>query len=76
VQRGLMEQFGMPAIAPTELAQITVPTTLIWGRHDLATPLSVAEAASARYAWPLHVIEAAADDPALEQPAAFLRALG
>ena len=27
------------------------------GRHDLATPLSVAEAASARYGWPLHVIE-------------------
>jgi len=25
-----------------------------WGRHDLATSLQIAEAASARYGWPLH----------------------
>ena len=71
----LMEQFGMPAIPPAELERIAVPTTLIWGRHDLATPLAVAEAASARYGWPLHVIEDCADDPPIEQPEAFLRAL-
>jgi pimeloyl-ACP methyl ester carboxylesterase len=57
------------------LGRITVPTTVIWGRHDLATPLRVAEAASARYGWQLHVIEEAADDPTLDQPEAFLRAL-
>jgi pimeloyl-ACP methyl ester carboxylesterase len=71
----LMQDFGAPAIAPAELARITVPTTLIWGRHDLATPLPVAEAASARHTWPLHVIEDCADDPPLEQPETFLRAL-
>ena len=38
-QHSLMEQFGMPAIPPAELARIAVPTTLIWGRHDLATQL-------------------------------------
>ena len=32
----LMEQFGGPAIDPAELERITVPTRLIWGRHDLA----------------------------------------
>ena len=37
--------------------------------------LNVAEAASVRYGWPLHVIENARDDPAIEQPAAFLEAL-
>jgi pimeloyl-ACP methyl ester carboxylesterase len=74
-QQGLMEQFGMPAISPMELERIAVPTTLIWGRHDLATPLSVAEAASKRYGWPLRVIEGAADDPPIEQPKAFLTAL-
>jgi ubiquinone/menaquinone biosynthesis C-methylase UbiE len=52
-----------------------VPTTLIWGRHDRATPLSVAEAASARYGWPLKVIENCNDDPPVEQPEALLRAL-
>jgi hypothetical protein len=37
--------------------------------------LNVAEAASARYGWPLYVIEDARDDPAIEQPEAFLGAL-
>lgn len=71
----LMEHFGTPAIAPADLARITAPTTLIWGRHDLATPLRTAEAASARYGWPLRVIENCADDPPVEQPEAFLQAL-
>ena len=56
------------------LERIDVPTTLIWGRHDRATPLAVAEAASQRYGWRLEVIDGAADDPTLEQPEAFLRA--
>ena len=71
----LMAAFGMAAIPPEDLARITVPTTLIWGRHDLATRLAVAEAAAERHGWPLHVIEDCADDPAIEQPEAFLRAL-
>jgi pimeloyl-ACP methyl ester carboxylesterase len=75
VQTALMGQFGFPAIEPAELQKISVPTTLIWGRHDLATPLPVAQAASARYGWPLLIIENAADDPPLEQPAAFVQAL-
>jgi pimeloyl-ACP methyl ester carboxylesterase len=71
----LMQQFGLPLIPSAELARITVPTTLIWGRHDRATPLAIAEAASVRYRWPLEVIEDSADDPSIEQPEAFLRAL-
>jgi pimeloyl-ACP methyl ester carboxylesterase len=71
----LMGEFGVPPIPAAELARIAVSTTLIWGRHDLATRLEVAEAASARYGWRLHVIENAADDPPIEQPQAFLRAL-
>jgi hypothetical protein len=39
------------------------------------TPLSVAEDASARFGWPLHVIENCNDDPPIEQPEAFLRTL-
>jgi pimeloyl-ACP methyl ester carboxylesterase len=70
----LMEQFAV-AIPPADLSRIKVPTALIWGRHDRATRLQVAEAASARYGWPLIVIEGAADDPSIEQPAAFLQAL-
>ena len=71
----LMPQLGVPAIPPAELARIAVPTTLIWGRHDRQVRLGLAEAASARYGWPLHVVERAADDPAVEQPEAFLQAL-
>jgi pimeloyl-ACP methyl ester carboxylesterase len=71
----LMAEFAMPGVPPSELARIRVPTALIWGRGDLATPLEVAEAAHARYGWPLHVIEGAAGDTPIEQPAAFLHAL-
>jgi pimeloyl-ACP methyl ester carboxylesterase len=70
----LMKQLAA-AIPPADLARIAVPTTLIWGRHDLGVRLNVADAAGARYGWPLHVIENARDDPAIEQPAAFLDAL-
>ena len=61
---------------PATLAEIDVPTALIWGRHDQATPLAVAEAGSEQFAWPLQVIDRAADDPALEQPESFIAALG
>lgn len=71
----MMAEFVMPAIPPEALGHIAVPTTLIWGRQDRATRLDVAEAASAHYGWPLHVIEDCADDPPLDQPEAFLRAL-
>lgn len=71
----LMQQFGLPAIPTADLARIAVPTSLIWGRHDRATPLSVAEATHERFGWPLRVIEHCADDPPIEQPEAFLRAL-
>jgi pimeloyl-ACP methyl ester carboxylesterase len=71
----LMAGFGMAEIPEPILTRITVPTTLIWGRHDMATPLRVAEAASRRFGWPLRVIEDAADDPALDQPEAFLAAM-
>jgi pimeloyl-ACP methyl ester carboxylesterase len=73
--RRLMPKFGAPAIPPEDLARIAVPTTLIWGRDDLQVRLRTAQAASERHDWPLHVIEGAADDPAVEQPAAFMRAL-
>jgi FAD/FMN-containing dehydrogenase/pimeloyl-ACP methyl ester carboxylesterase len=69
----LMERYGLPAIE--DLGRITVPVALVWGRHDLATPLAVAEAASVRHGWPLHVIDDCADDPPIEQPAALVRAL-
>jgi pimeloyl-ACP methyl ester carboxylesterase len=74
-REALVGQFGFAAISPADLARIAVPTTLVWGRHDLATPLSVAEAASTKYGWPLRVIEDAGDDPPMEQPEAFLEAL-
>lgn len=72
--RRLMPELAA-AIPSRDLERIAAPTTLIWGRHDLGVRLKVAEAASARYGWPLHVIENARDDPAIEQPEAFLEAL-
>jgi pimeloyl-ACP methyl ester carboxylesterase len=73
--RVLMREVAVPTIPPADLERIDVPTTLIWGRHDPVMRLKVAEAASQRYSWPLQVIEDAGDDPPIEQPEAFLRAL-
>jgi pimeloyl-ACP methyl ester carboxylesterase len=71
----MLRELGLPPIPPAELARIAVPTALIWGRQDRASRLRIAEAASARYGWPLHVIENCADDPPRDQPEAFLQAL-
>jgi pimeloyl-ACP methyl ester carboxylesterase len=71
----MMEYFGMPVMPESELKRIEIPVVLIWGRHDLATSLSVGEQASARYGWPLYIVEGAGDDPALEQPEGFVAAL-
>lgn len=71
----LMQTVGVPPLSPDELLQIAVPVTLIWGRHDLANDLAIAERASERYGWPLHVIENCADDPPRDEPREFMKAL-
>ena len=73
--RRLLRELGFPQIPPQELARIGVPTTLIWGRHDRVMPLRTAEQASARYGWPLHVIDDAGHFSIVDQPEAVLRAL-
>ena len=72
---GLLPELVLPAIPAADLDRIAVPTSLIWGRQDNQVPLPVAEAAADRHRWPLQVIDAAGDDPPMEQPAAFLAAL-
>ncbi len=71
----LFRSAGVPRIPAGDLDRIKVPTTLIWGRHDKALKLKIAERASARFGWPLHVIENSADDPPRDQPEAFVDAL-
>ena len=69
----LMKGFGK-AIPDADLASISVPTAMIWGREDLQVNVAVAEKAARRFGWPLHVIDECADDPVVEQPAAFMKA--
>jgi pimeloyl-ACP methyl ester carboxylesterase len=73
--RRLLRELGTRPIPPEQLARIGVPTALIWGRHDRVMRLRIAEAASARYDWPLHVIEDAGHFSAADQPEAFRAAL-
>ena len=72
--RRMLRELGTKTIPPHQLARIAVPTSLIWGRHDRVMRLRIAEAASARYGWPLHIIEDAGHF-SIEQPEAFQRAL-
>jgi pimeloyl-ACP methyl ester carboxylesterase len=71
----LMGEFALPAIASEDLDRIKVPTHLVWGRHDEATPIEAAQEIAARHGWPLEVIEECADDPPVEQPEEFVRVL-
>jgi pimeloyl-ACP methyl ester carboxylesterase len=71
----LLELYARNPLEPALLARITAPVTLVWGRHDRATPLAVAEAASKRFGWPLCIIEGANDDPPVEQPEALVLVL-
>jgi 2-hydroxymuconate-semialdehyde hydrolase len=66
---------GSKPISDTELQGIDVPVALIWGRRDRMTPLRIAELASAKFGWPLHVVENVGHVPHIEQPEAFLGAL-
>lgn len=71
----MMRAIGLPPIPSEDLEAITAPTSLIWGREDRALSVEIAEEASERYGWPLHVIDDAADDPPRDRPETFLRAL-
>lgn len=71
----LFRRVGLSTIPAQVLDGIDVPTALIWGRHDRALRLRIAERARARHGWPLYVIDDAADDPPRDRPEAFLRAL-
>jgi pimeloyl-ACP methyl ester carboxylesterase len=72
--RRMLRELGTKRIPPEQLARIAVPTALVWGCHDRVMRLRIAEQASARYGWPLHVIEDAGHF-STEQPAAFREAL-
>jgi pimeloyl-ACP methyl ester carboxylesterase len=67
---------GSKQIPDAELESIDVPTALIWGRRDRMVPLRVAELASSKFGWPLHVVDDVGHVPHIEQPEAFLGALG
>ena len=72
---GQLVKAGTKRVPYTELRRIAVPTALLWGRHDRFVPLGLAEGASSRLGWPLHVIDDAGHVPHIERPTAFLAAL-
>ncbi|MGY1680531.1 alpha/beta fold hydrolase [Geodermatophilus sp. SYSU D01176] len=71
----LVSAFGMLPIRRRDLARLSMPVSMIWGRHDLQNRLRIAEAAAARFGWPLEVIEDTRDDPCWERPDAAVAAL-
>ena len=72
---GQLLKAGVKQAPDSDLRRIRVPTTLIWGSQDRFVPLRLAEAASARLAWPLAPIDEAGHVPHIERPDAFLHAL-
>jgi 2-hydroxymuconate-semialdehyde hydrolase len=66
---------GSKQISDADLRGINVSTALIWGRLDRMAPLRIAQLASSKFGWPLHLIDDAGHVPHIERPEAFLRAL-
>ncbi len=66
---------GTKRVPDAELRRIDPPPALLWGRHDRMVPVELAQDASTRLDWPLHVVEHAGHAPHLEQPDAFLPTL-
>ena len=75
VKRTMRRLIGIGTEQVPRLERIGIPVTLVWGRRDRFVPLGLAEAASARLGWPLHVIDDAGHVPHIEQPDAFLEVL-
>jgi pimeloyl-ACP methyl ester carboxylesterase len=73
--RVLLRKIGTKPIPVDDLRKIKMPVAMIWGRHDRVMPLKYAERATAKFDWPLHVIEDAGHIPMAEQPAQFGAAL-
>jgi pimeloyl-ACP methyl ester carboxylesterase len=71
----LLALFAMPTIPDEVLTRIAVPTTLVWGRQDAIVPVSVGTAAAARYGWPIRVLDNTGNEPAIEDPGAFVTAV-
>jgi pimeloyl-ACP methyl ester carboxylesterase len=66
---------GAKQIPDADLQGIDPPVALLWGKRDRMAPLRIAELASAKFGWPLHVVDDAGHVPHIEQPEAFLHAL-
>ncbi len=65
------------SIPEGDLAKISMPVALIWGRRDPPGPRRSAsgERLSARLGWPIRMVEDAGHLPHVEQPEAFVDAL-
>ena len=70
----LVSTQGKP-VSTGELADIDVPTALLWGREDRMVPVRIAEPTADRYGWPLSVVDRAGHVPHIEQPRAFVETL-
>jgi pimeloyl-ACP methyl ester carboxylesterase len=66
---------GTKQIPDAELAAVSAPTALLWGRGDRMVPLGVGEAAARSQRWPLRIVDDAAHAPHLEQPEGFVATL-
>jgi pimeloyl-ACP methyl ester carboxylesterase len=71
----LIELFAATPMPDEMLARISVPTTLVWGRADAIVPVSVGEAAAARFGWRIRILDNVGNEPAIEDPEGFVKAV-
>jgi pimeloyl-ACP methyl ester carboxylesterase len=66
---------GSKQLSDAGLKSVDIPVALIWGKQDRMVPLRIAELASSKFGWPLHVVDEVGHVPHIEHPEAFLGAV-
>lgn len=73
--RHMLRRLGTKQIPDADLRGIEAPVALIWGRHDRVMKLGIAESASEKFGWPLHVIDDAGHVSCWDQPDVFAQTI-
>lgn len=70
--RQMLRKLGTKQIPDEDLERIECPVALVWGRHDKIMNVTIAEEASRKFGWPLHVIDDCGHAASWDQPDRFV----
>lgn len=70
--RQMLRRLGTKQIPDDQLRSIESPVALVWGRDDRIMKVEIAEEASRKFGWPIHVIDNCGHASSWDQPDRFV----